>query len=54
MWGIYGDYSSGRYMCNVAGIFVQGHVPVMWNICIPVILVTLLFAVSSYGVYILT
>ena len=55
MWGPYGDYSKSAvgYICNVAGIFVQGHLPVMWNTCKPVLLVTLLIAVSSYEVYIL-
>ena len=32
-------------MCKVAGIFVQGHMPVMWNLCIPVLLVTLFITV---------
>ena len=41
-------------MCNVGGIFVQGHMPVMQSVCILVLLVTLLMAVSSYEIYILT
>ena len=36
------------YMCSVAGIFVQGHMLVMLNVCIPVLLVTLLIALSSH------
>ena len=35
-------------MCNVAEIFVQGHMPIMWNVFLPVFLVTLFIAVSSY------
>ena len=41
------------YICNVKEIFVQGHMPVMWNMSTPVLLVTLLMAWSSYEVYIL-
>ena len=41
-------------MCNVAGIFVQGHMPVICNVCFPVLLVTLLIILSTYQVYILT
>ena len=33
-------------MYNVIGIFGQGHMPVMWNLYMPVPLVTLLIAVS--------
>ena len=40
-------------MWNVEVIFPQGHMPVMWNTCMQVHLVTLLISVSSYGVYIL-
>ena len=47
MRGIYIDYIINE-VCNVVGIFVQGHVPVMWNVCIPVLLITLLIAVISY------
>ena len=35
-------------MCSVAGIFVQGHMPVMFNVCIHVLPVTLLVVLSSY------
>ena len=38
-------------MCNVAGIFVQRHMPVMWIVCISVLLFTLLIVLSSYGVF---
>ena len=41
-------------MCNVAGIFVQGHMAIMWNVYIPVLVVTLFTAVNLYVVYILT
>ena len=37
----------------VAGAFVQGHMPVMFNVCISVFMVTLLIVVSSYEAYIL-
>ena len=33
-------------MYNVAGIFVQEHVPIMWSVFIPVFLVTLLITVG--------
>ena len=39
-------------MCNIAGIFVQGCILVMWNVCIPVVLVTLFIVVHSIEVYI--
>ena len=41
-------------MCNVGGIYIQGHMLVMWNVCIPVLLVTVLIALSSYEGDILT
>ena len=41
-------------MYDVAGIFIQGHMPVIGNLCIPVFLVNLLIVVSSYDVCILT
>ena len=44
----------GRYMYNVACIFVQGHMGVVWNACLPVFVVTLLIALSSYEAYKLT
>ena len=42
---------SGTFMCSVVGIFVQGHMPVMWNVYIPGVLVMLLIAMSWYKVY---
>ena len=50
----YVDYSSSavEHMCDVAGIFVQGHMQIMRNACIPVFLVTLLIALGSYKAYI--
>ena len=42
------------HMCGVAGIFVQGHMPVIWNVCMPGVMVTLYIALSSYEIYILT
>ena len=41
-------------MFSVASIFVQGPMPVMFIVFTPVLLVTLLIAVSPYEVYILT
>ena len=41
-------------MCNVADINVQGHMPIMLNVCILVLMITLLIAVSSYEVFKLT
>ena len=40
--------------CIVAGIFDQGQKLVMQNVCVQVIMVTLLIALSSYEVYIQT
>ena len=34
-------------MCNVAGIFVQENMLVMWHVCLPVLQVTLLIILSS-------
>ena len=34
-------------VCSVAGLYFQGHMPVMWNMCILVLLGTLLIAVGS-------
>ena len=55
MWGlhVYHNNSAMGHICNVAGIFVQGHMPIMWTVCIPVFLVTILIAESSYDTYIL-
>ena len=40
------------YICTMACVFAQGRVPVMCKACVPVFIVTLLIAVSSYEVYI--
>ena len=56
-WGLFVGYSrsvSVIHMCNFTDIFVQGHKPVMWNVYIPVLPVTLVIALSSYEVYIVT
>ena len=42
------------YMDTVETIFFQGHMPIMWNLCIFMFLVTLLIVLISYEVYILT
>ena len=34
--------------------FFQRHMPIMWNVHIPVLLVTLLIAVNTYKLYVLT
>ena len=55
--GLHVDYSRSAEedICyNVAEIFVQGHMPVMWNVCIPGCLVTLLIALGLYEVCLLT
>ena len=56
MWWQYLDYSkiAVGYTWNVAGIFVQGHMPVIWNVCMPVDMVTLIIALSSCQVDVLT
>ena len=48
MLDLYVDCSNSvvGHMCNVADIFVQGHVPVMWNVCMTVLHVTSFIAVS--------
>ena len=40
-------------MYDVAGIHVEGHMPIMWNVCILVLAVPVLITLSSYEVYIL-
>ena len=35
-------------MCDMAGRFAQGHMPIIWNVCIAVILVALLIAVIIF------
>ena len=44
---------SKTHMCNVAGIFIQGHMPMIWNVCMPVVMVTLFISLSSCKVDIL-
>ena len=39
---------SGTYMCNMAGISAQGPMPVMFNVSISVLIVTLLIVLSWY------
>ena len=54
VWSICRDYSSsavGHVQC--CSIFVQWHMSVMWNVCMPVVMVTLFIAFSSYEVDIL-
>ena len=56
IWGLYVDYSSsavayifnnGRHIySNMVGIFLEGYMPIMQKVCIPVLLVTLLLAVG--------
>ena len=55
MWGLYVDSSRTAvgHVCNVAGILLQGHMPVMWNVCMSVFMVTLFIALSSYEIDIL-
>ena len=38
----------------MAGIFLLGHIPMMWNVCIPVFMVILLNVVGSYETYLMT
>ena len=40
-------------MCDVVGIYAQRLTPIMGNVCIPVLVVTLLIVLSSYEVCIL-
>ena len=52
MWDLYVDCSrSAVGHIQVAGIFVQEHMSVMWNVCISVLPVTLLFALSYYDTH---
>ena len=48
-----GFICSETYICDVTGIFAQGHVSLMWSVCIPLLAVTLI-ELSWHGVYILT
>ena len=52
-WSIIGSLyrQQKKYLYSVAGIFVQGHMPVLWNACILVHLVILLIALRWYEVY---
>ena len=57
MFGLYAHLNGsavGPNISSVAGIFVLEHMPVIWNLCISVLIVTLLIALGSYKVYILT
>ena len=38
-------------MCDVEGIFIQGHMPVMLSVHTPLFLVTLAIAFGSYEAY---
>ena len=51
--GLYVEYSRHAVgqTCNVAGIFVQGDMPIMWNACTSVLLVTWMIAMSSKEIY---
>ena len=39
---LYVDHSRSivGHMCNVAGIFVQEYMPIIWNVYMPVVMVT--------------
>ena len=54
MWGLYVNYSRSvvGHMCNVAGICIQGNMPVMWNVHMPVVMVTISFIDFISGRYI--
>ena len=54
MWSLYVDYSrsSVGHMYNLAGILVQAHISVIWNVCMLVVVVTLFITLSSYKVVI--
>ena len=56
MWCLYVDNCRNAvgHMGSVAGIFDQGHMPVIWNVCMPVVIVILFIALSSYEVDIFT
>ena len=49
MCGLYIDYNVNtvEHMCSVVGI-VHGHMPVMWNVYMPVVMVAVSTALSSY------
>ena len=54
MWNLHVEYTSETYISDVASIFIQGHMPIMSNICISVLVVILLIVLSSHEMYILT
>ena len=45
---------SGTHILHVGGIFVQGHMLIMWNLYMQVVMVTCFIALSSCQVDILT
>ena len=56
MWVLYVDNSSSivGHIYNVVVIFVQEHMPVMWDVHMPLDMVALFIALSPYEVDILT
>ena len=44
-------YSTAWHLCNLTGVFFQARMSVMWNVCLPVLLVTLLIALSQFEVH---
>ena len=53
VWVLYVAVAVATNTCNLGGIFVERHLPVMGHVCIPVLLVTLLIVINSHVVYIL-
>ena len=56
MCGLHVNYISSvvGHVYDVAGIYVQAHMSIICNVCISVLVVTVLIALSTYIVYILT
>ena len=58
MWGLHIDCNISAvgyiYICNIAGIFVQVDMPIIRNVNIVVLLVSLLITFSLNEVYLLT
>ena len=50
MWSL---YAVGHTYMQYGRLFAQGHTSLLRNVCLPVLVVTLLIALSCYDVYIL-
>ena len=47
IWRLQKEFSGTHMQCNVAGTFVQGHMPINSNVCMPVVMVTFFITLNS-------